>query len=135
MTSETDGRLNTTEREYDFAGLAERATLPDGSVRSVTTEKRVGLVDLASGLGTEQNPAPLARPEDVFASFTDGESRSWTVVSGPLGLAAQITDPAGLVTEYERNANGSVTRTVPPQRGGGVADLRPHQRQSADDHR
>ena len=114
MTAETDGRFLTTEREYNSMGSVITATLPDGSVRETTAEKLVGLVDPASGLGTEGNPAPVTQPDDAVGTLTDGEGHTWEVKSGALGFATSIKDRAGLTTTYERDDDGNATRIVYP---------------------
>jgi YD repeat-containing protein len=114
MTSETDGRLNTTLRAYDFADRVVSATLPDGSERFTTAAELVGLVDPDSGEGTESNPAPIHEPSDAVSTYTDGEGRTWTMEHGLLAQATKMTDPAGLETIYDRDADGNAFRTEYP---------------------
>ena len=114
MTSQTTGRGFTTTYEYDFAGRHMKSTLPDGSIRLISPSATVGLVDTFSGLGTEDIPAPLVRPEDVIATFTDGEGRTATFEVGQFGEATRITDSAGLVTQIDRDGDGNPVRIVLP---------------------
>ena len=106
MVSQTDERDFTTTYQYDAVGRLERSFWPDGSERATSNAQSVGLVDLSSGQGTEANPAPVVRPDDAVATFTDGEGRSSTVRGDQFGQATVLTDLAGLVTSQQTNSKG-----------------------------
>ncbi|MCI0536413.1 MAG: hypothetical protein L0Z50_14430 [Verrucomicrobiales bacterium] len=114
MITETDSRGFTTAREYDGTGRFVRAQLPDGSIRQSSNAQSVGLVDLAAGLGTPAQPAPVRRPSDAVSTFTDGENRTVTVKTDAFGQANRTIDAAGIVTLTPSDAAGNVTQVVQP---------------------
>ena len=114
MTSEKSERGFTRTREFNAAGRLKRATLPDGSERQATNFQSIGLVDPASGLGTESNPAPVVRPEEAVAAFTDGNGNIKIVETDSFGRATRMTDANNLTTIIDRDEDGNPIRTVRP---------------------
>ena len=114
MTSETNARNLTTTRQYDFTGRFIQSTRPDGSTRQATNMQTVGLVDLASGLGTAANPAPFVRPDAAISTFTDGNGHVETFETDRFGKVTRMTDANGLTTTTDRDADGNPIRTVRP---------------------
>lgn len=90
-------------------------------MRQIAASQLVGLPDLAGGVGTVGNPAPVVRPEEVEASFTDGEGRQTTFEMDRFGEGTRITDAAGLVTEIERDEDGNPTKISLPS--GAIFDF------------
>ena len=86
--------------------------MPDDSVRQATYSQSVGLVDPNSGVGTQDNPASVVRPEDAVSTITDGEGRTTTYNIGPLGRFAGITDAAGFTTAIDRDDDGNPLQTT-----------------------
>jgi YD repeat-containing protein len=107
MTAETDARGAITRRVYDSSGRLRKAELPGGVVRKVTNTDSVGRVDVSTGSGTADNPAPPALPDVVVSTFTDGEGRTRRVKTDAFGAATEITDANGLVTRIKRDSNGN----------------------------
>jgi hypothetical protein len=70
------------------------------------------LAPALSGLGCEENPAPVVRPEEVVSTLTDGEGRTTTYNIGPLGRFSGITDPAGFTSIIERDEDGNPTQST-----------------------
>ena len=112
LISETDRRGNVRTHAYDAYGRLQKATLPGDVVRKTTYSQKVGLVPENQGAGEE--PVAITRPDDVFSSFTDGESHTTRYTIGPLGNVASITDPAGFVTTIDRNADSNPTKVTLP---------------------
>ncbi|HEY7165683.1 MAG TPA: tandem-95 repeat protein [Candidatus Binatia bacterium] len=105
MTSETDQRGFTVQRQYDSAGRLVSAAFPDGSSRSAKSAQTVGFVDASTGLGSISNPAPVVRPTDALATYTDGNGNPQTVKVGKFGAPQQITDAQGQTTTIDRSGN------------------------------
>ena len=114
MVTQTDERDFTTSYEYDAVGRLARSFWPDGSQRAASNAQSVGLVDLSSGFGTESNPAPVTRPADAAASFTDGEERSITMKGDTFGQPMELTDRAGLTTLSDTSSMGRTERLELP---------------------
>ena len=109
MISETDERGFVVSRQYDRVGRLTQATLSDGSVRSLTSAQSVGLADLASGVGTEANPAAVVRPADAVNTFSDGNSNQQTIETGRFGAPTRVTDALGRTTLIERASGNNGT--------------------------
>ncbi len=114
MTAETSPRGFTVQREFDFTGRFLRSELPDGSSRQGTNARSTGLLDPASDEGSAGNPAPVTRPEETFATFTDGEDVSTSYQVGAFGEAVRVVDAVGLATELERDFDGNLVRYTQP---------------------
>ena len=110
MTAEINPLGGRTERRYDTNGRALSATLPDGTTRLVSSLQG-NLADLAGTSGTSADPAPLP---DSTTSYTNSAGETHTVVIGPLGTAASLTDPAGNTRETIRDSNGLPTQITFP---------------------
>ncbi|MCI0635292.1 MAG: hypothetical protein L0206_15475 [Actinobacteria bacterium] len=109
MTSQTNQRDFVTRYEYDFSGRLARSRLPDGSERSLVASESVGLVDPASGLGTEASPAPFVRADRIASELTDGEGRARSFLTGTAARFTAVTSAAGVVTEIARDDSGRAT--------------------------
>ncbi|MFQ5964050.1 MAG: MopE-related protein [Candidatus Scalinduaceae bacterium] len=114
MTSQTSKRGFTTNYNFDFAGKFVSSNLPDGSTRQLGPTDTVGLIDPLSGLGTENNPAPVVRPDDGIATYTDGNGNQVTIETNRFGSASEIIDPLGRVTSVVRDENSAPTQVVSP---------------------
>jgi RHS repeat-associated protein len=114
MTSQVSERGFATSYAYDQFGRFKSATWPDGSTRELIARSVAALFDPASGSGSESDPAPVLRAQDLVATYTDGEGRESVYVLDSLGSVVSYTDPAGLETVYERNEVGLVTRLLLP---------------------
>ncbi len=114
MTSETDRRGFVRTRQFDQYGRIIQANLPDGSTRTTSASQKIGLIDPATGVGTEANPAPVVRPSAALSELIDGEGRIRTFSTGPVNRFASVTDPSGLTTSYNRDEDGNATRITQP---------------------
>ena len=133
MISQTSKRGFLTRYEYSGAGRNSKALRPDGSTREVSPAQTVGLVDPASGLGTESQPAPVVRPADLVATFIDGKGNTTSFKTDTFGAATVQVDPLGRETRVARNnhgnpvittmPNGAVLRRVYDQRGNVLTQI------------
>lgn len=114
LLSQTSKRGFTTTYEYNFAGRHVKSNWPDTSTRRIASIEVVGLIDPASGLGTQNNPVPVVRPEAVVATFTDGNGNVTTYRTDAFGIITEETDALGRTTVTDRDANGLVTRRQRP---------------------
>lgn len=114
LTTQTNKRNGTTTYEYNFAGRNVKSTLPDTSTREASPLEMVGLADIASGLGTEANPAPVVRLEDVVTSFIDGNGNSTTFGLDKFGASTEITDALNRVTSTTRDGSSNPTQVTRP---------------------
>jgi len=127
LISQTTKRQHTTTYEYDFAGRPAKTNLPDGTTRRITPVETVGVVDIAKGLGTRENPAALVRPAQAVAVFTDGNGHETRLETDRFGRVTKITDTLGRTTTILRDKdsnpiqvtrpNGSVTSMSYDERG------------------
>ncbi|MCA9983264.1 MAG: hypothetical protein KDE59_03180, partial [Anaerolineales bacterium] len=113
MTRETDENGEQKVRLYDELGAIQEVTLADGTFRQFNNSLSVGWTDVGA-TGTITNPAPLYRADDAISIMVDGESRSTSYTSGALGNFTGVTDPAGLTTTIERDADGNPLQTTLP---------------------
>ncbi len=114
LTSQTSKRGFVTSYDYDFAGRAIRANRPDGSATELAAIETVGLIDPASGAGTEANPGPFLRPAAVVAGFTDGNGNVTSFETDTFGATTWSVDALGRETPTTRDADGNPTRIVQP---------------------
>ena len=114
METKTSKRGFATSYLYDFAGANTQANLPDSSTRLLSPSRVVGLIDTSGGLGTEGNPAPISRPEDVMATFTDGNNHVTTFELDKFGGTLSRTDALGRNVSFVRDGNGNTTQSVAP---------------------
>ncbi len=70
------------------------------------------MIDVSAGLGTQANPAPLTRPEDVAATFTDGNDNTSTTKLDRFGAPIGVTDALLRTTTTERDGNSKAARSV-----------------------
>ncbi len=114
LTLSRSKRGENTIYRYDSAGRHSQTELPDSSTRFITAQSTFGLINYTSGVGTEMNPASPARPINAVASYVDGESRITLIKTGQFGEATEITEPAGLSIQIERDRNGNPTQIIWP---------------------
>ena len=114
LTTETSKRGFVNTHTYNFAGRNVLVTRPDGTTREVSPSETFGLMDIASDLGAQENPGPVVRSEDVFATFTDGNGNVTTYKTNAFGSANEVIDPLGRRTVFTRDTNGDSTRYVDP---------------------
>ncbi|MEZ5328262.1 MAG: RHS repeat-associated core domain-containing protein [Verrucomicrobiales bacterium] len=133
MTAEINPVGGRTEREYDSFGRALSSTLPDGSM--IQARSLQGLAaDLGGTAGTEADPAPVKRPEELVASYTNAAGETDGVDIGPFGTASRVTDSAGRITESGRDPNGKpISITYPAGRQFAVGYDRQGRRTSLKD--
>jgi RHS repeat-associated protein len=112
MIRETDPAGIEVNREYDAGGRLVRSRWPDGSTREVNATQTAALPPPAVGAGTEENPVPAVKVEDVTASFTT--PRGLTIVkTNNFGQETEAMFPHGALT-VDRDQNGRPTKTVLP---------------------
>ncbi len=121
MVSQTSKRGFETTYAYNFAGRNVRADRPDGSSVEIAPEQTFGLADPASGVGTEANPAPFVRAEDVIATFTDANDNVTTLKTNEFGTAVDTTDALSRQTVSTTDVNGQKTQVIAPN--GAVTDM------------
>lgn len=105
MTAEIDAESRRTDRVYDLFGRAVSANLPDGTQRLVNSVQGIAS-SLGGAAGTEGDPAPIKRPEDMVATFTNSAGELYQVEIGPVGTATSNTDSAGRQRSIQRNDDG-----------------------------
>jgi len=106
MTSKTSKRDHVSLYEYNAAGRLMKSTGPDGFTREFTSGEVAGLVDPASGAGTEGNPATITLPDAVQHTFTDGRNKVTTFTTDSFGRTNSRLDPLGRQTTIDRNRHG-----------------------------
>ena len=114
MTSQVSERGFATGYVYDQFGRFKSAIWPDASTRELIARSVAALFDPASGSGSESDPAPVVRAQDLVATYTDGEGRESVYELDPLGFVVSYTDPVSLETVSERNEDGLITRLLLP---------------------
>jgi RHS repeat-associated protein len=103
-----------TSYGYDFAGRNVGVKRPDGSSRGITSSETVGLLDLASGVGTRANPASMINRGDVESLFTDGNGNATRFMTNRFGSTTATTDALGSRTLIERDVDSNPTRILRP---------------------
>lgn len=114
LQTQTNKRDFTTSYDYGFHGRNIQANRPDGTTRKITPAQTVGLADLASGVGTQQNPNPVTRPEDVVGTYKDGFDRETTFGMDGFGAATKVTDALNRETITERDEDSNPTKITLP---------------------
>jgi RHS repeat-associated protein len=112
LTAHEDERHLRFADRYDAFGRAVEGVLPDGTVRAVSAKTAVGLVDVSSGVGSRQSPAPITRPDAVAGGYVDGRGNTQRAELDSHGRATLHRDELGRVTTHERDADSNATRTV-----------------------
>ncbi|MEZ5328260.1 MAG: RHS repeat-associated core domain-containing protein [Verrucomicrobiales bacterium] len=110
MTAEVNALGGRTVRSYDLNGLAQSVVMPDGTERKVASIQGIA-ADRAGALGSESDPAPIKRPEDLVATYTNAADETYAVEIGPLGTATKVTKPDGSSDLIVRNASGKAVET------------------------
>ncbi len=114
LTSQVSKGGFTTTYGYDFAGRNMSANRPDGSKPLIAASQTIGLVDLSTGLGTKSNPAPVARPSEAVAIFTDGNGNDANFETDRFGASTKVTDALGKQMFIVRDANSNPTQITRP---------------------
>ncbi len=122
MTSQTSKRGFVTTYQYNFAGKCSGATRPDGSTVSMSPQWMVGLIDPASGLGTETNPAPFVPIADLKATYTDANNNTTTYLLNRHGSTIERINASGKTTITDRNDQNNATQII--DANGNIADIR-----------
>ena len=99
---------------YDAFGRVLNTTLPDGTVRNVANQGSKGLIDLESGLGTINNPAPVVFANEVDSDYIDGRGNPSSRVLDQHGRSLMTVDEVGRVTTYVRDADSNPISTTRP---------------------
>ena len=98
LISQVSKRGFQTTYTYDFAGRNVGVMRADGSTREIAPGALVGLVDPKSGSGSEANPTPFVRPQDVQGTFTDGNNNTTTFTTDAFGAATAASDALNRTT-------------------------------------
>jgi RHS repeat-associated protein len=114
LTAQTSKNGAVTTYEYNFAGRHVQSHLSDGSTRQFAPSALVGLVDVSSGLGTSSNPAPVVRPAELIARFTDGNGHETRFTTDRFGDETTNIDALGRQTTTERDIDSNATRITRP---------------------
>ena len=114
ITAYFDERNNETTYRYDAYNRIIDTTLPDGTVRAVASQTSVGLVNIANGQGTEDNPAPLFIADEANADFVDGRGNSSSETLDEHGAPLMTVDEVGRVTTHVRDEDSNPTQTTRP---------------------
>ena len=114
MTVHEDERGNRSSARYDNFGRIIDATLPDGTIRAATSQSSEGLIDVASGEGTVDNPASFVLATDADGNYVDGRGNTSSQRLDPQGRALVTVDEIGRVTDHVRDADSNPTQTTRP---------------------
>ena len=114
MVKKTDERGNISEYQYDVFKRNVSVTLPDGTSRLIRNQSSVGLINVNSGVGTEENPAKYIIEEQSDATYFDARGNRSTSVLDNHSRVLQSVDEVGRVTQYTRDNNSLATRTTRP---------------------
>ena len=114
MIAETNERGFTAQRNFDSVGRFVSGTRVDGTPASATNIQSVGLVDAASGTGTEANPAPVVRPVEAVSTLTDGKGNTTSFETDQFGAAIRQVDALGQITLIDRDDDGNPTQITGP---------------------
>jgi RHS repeat-associated protein len=118
LSSISDPLDNETTFAYDFAGRLSGATNPDSSAPEFAAIQVQGVIDTASGDGTQQNLATL--PSNYFpeALWTNELGHESSFKIDRFGYVTKSTNAQSQVTLYERDADGRVTKRTDPDPDG-----------------
>ncbi|MDZ4294580.1 MAG: hypothetical protein U1C47_22000, partial [Hydrogenophaga sp.] len=112
IVAQTDQRGFTTHYQYNQFGRLETAHRPDGSSVTARPTAQVGMVDPATGNGTEANPAQAVRAENVEALLFNGNGHLTRFKTDRRGRIVERTDALGRTTRTERDPASNPTRTT-----------------------
>lgn len=118
LVSITDPLSRATAIAYDFAGRFDEATYADNSTRSFAAWQTRGLVDPASGEGTETVPADAFLTDGVYHSWYDASAHSTSFKLDRFGFRTESVNGLGKTTTWQRNANGLATQVTRPDPDG-----------------
>ena len=117
MTNKTTERGFTTEYQYDNHGRVKKTITPTNpqEERQYFPSDVQGLInDLAPGVGTPANPAPVVRPEDVVERVIDGKGYTTTSQTSKFGAYANTTDALSQTTTIDRDSNNNPVKITRP---------------------
>lgn len=115
MTAQTDQRDNRSEYSYNFAGRIIGSLLPDGSTPTLEPSVTQGLIDPATGQGTEDNLAPspiLFR--DVQNRRTDHNGNLTQTKTDAVSAPVETLDAVGRTMLTERDRDSNPIKTTQP---------------------
>lgn len=113
MIRETGPAGFQVDREYDGGGRLVRTVWPDGTVRTVNPVSSVAAPVPGSDIGTEAQPAPVVRRDDVRGTFS-GPQGTIKAKTNNFGQEIDVTFPGERRSIIDRDANGLPTRMVFP---------------------
>jgi len=114
MLARTDQRGYTTEYQYNQFGRLESALRPDGSNPISRATAQVGLIDPATGNGTEEDPAQAVLTDNVDALLFDGNGNLSRFKTDARGRVTERIDAIGRITRTERDDDSNPVRTTRP---------------------
>ena len=117
LTNKTTERGFTTEYQYDNYGRVKKTITPTDpqEERQYFPSDVQGLInDLAPGMGTPTNPAPVVRPDTIMERVIDGKGYTTTSQTSKFGAYAKITDALTQVTAIDRDANNNPVKITRP---------------------
>ncbi len=114
LIGQTSKRDFITTYSYDSFGKMTLSRLADGSTNQVTAGNTSGLADPFSDEGTEENPVPALRPEDVISIFVDSNGNQTIFETNRFGASNMTTDPLGRTTLIVRDDNSNPTQFEEP---------------------
>jgi len=114
VVAQTNERGFVTEYQYNPFGRLESAHRPDGSTATVRATTQVGLIDPATGNGTEQNPAQAVLTDNVNALLFDSNNNLTKFRTDLRGRIIERIDAIGRVTRIERDKHSNPLRITRP---------------------
>ncbi|MGE3424793.1 MAG: VWA domain-containing protein [Dehalococcoidia bacterium] len=114
MTSQTSKLGALTSYAYDFSGRQTAATLANGAMRSITPRDAIGLVNVASGMGSPASPAPFVAADEAMGEYQNSTGGLIRVRTNSFGSAIAYTDEVGNTTSFVRDSDNLVTRIEYP---------------------
>ncbi|MFH1202581.1 MAG: RHS repeat-associated core domain-containing protein [Candidatus Omnitrophota bacterium] len=117
LTAATNERNLTTQYQYDNYGRVNRMLFPNSPqeiIQFFPSEVQGLINDLAPGVGTPQNPAPVVRPADIVETIIDGKGYTTTSQTSKFGSYAKIIDALNQTTTIERDVNNNPTKITRP---------------------
>jgi len=114
VVAQTNERGFVTQYQYNQFGRLESAHRPDGSSSTARATTQVGLIDPATGNGTEQNPAQAVLTDNVEALLFDSNNNLTKFKMDRRGEVVERIDAIGRVTRTERDKHSNPLRTTRP---------------------